>query len=197
MPILTVSPIIQHVFAYHTISNINDSIRNMYSNVCDSSGIVHDTGARLTPPTIHELVVTEDPKLDVCFMGVIVTVCFRTSGCAIPRRYFLHVSVGVIETPMLKMDGVVAPNNSGDKVSTQLVWIANGARIFPISDFIPHLDHGGLKHFSTYIRVTIITLTLTVRTLRLTIAPIIATLLVISLALLSLAGDRFVAPLIL
>ena len=48
----------------------------MYTDVCDSSGIVHDTGARLTTPTVHELVVAEDTKLDVRQLGLVVTVCF-------------------------------------------------------------------------------------------------------------------------
>ena len=57
--------------------------------------------------------------------------------------------VGVIGSAMLKMDGELAPDNSGDEVGTPPGWFANGARIFPISNFIAHLDHGGLKHFST------------------------------------------------
>ena len=139
LPILTVSPIIQHVFAYHTISNINDSIRNMYSNVCDSSGIVHDTGARLTPPTIHELVVTEDTKLDIRLFRLVVTVGFRPWRRAISRWYFLHETIGVICASMLKMDGVFAPYNSGDNDGAQPVRITNSARIFPIADNVPHL----------------------------------------------------------
>ena len=84
---------------------------------------------------------------------------------------------------MLKMDGVFVPNNSGDGVRAQPVRITNGARIFPISDFIPHIDHGGLKHFWTNIRSTIIMFTLTVRTLRLTVAPILGPFLVFPLAM--------------
>ena len=119
----------------------------MYTDVCDSSGILHDTGARLPTPTIHKMVLAEDTKLDVRLSGLSITVGFRHRRRAISRRYFLHESIGVIGASMFKMDGVFVPNNSGDDVGAQPTRITNGARIFPIADFIPHLYNVWLKHF--------------------------------------------------